>query len=339
METLRKDIKGWSLESDDKLLRALQLFSSKILEQTERVDNDLHSLYEETCATSVQLQNASNRFSLLSSNKFVFIETRTNDVNICQNVDKGKKTNPVVCDMEVAKQNDGQATDDYKQQQSNLQQDTSYKKALNCGMAAMLHTVSYSTLMSALKSQKDDIEAGVQPRLPKCDNDIYNNQPLPCLIGTPEFAKWDDLGLFGAFHDNIFYNIHSDADTDNDFISSDYEDYDFLWLRLHAEILLPKFEDFYEPHNTKFYRENLRNFFPDADDEQIDDMFEYFEDANGYDLNEPEWITGAQIIILLKISLKEQSYMDDEHKIQKNKGSDDQLAQFSSGSDDDDDDD
>ena len=137
---------------------------------------------------------------------------------------------------------------------------------------------------------------------------------MPYIIGTPEFSKNEDLGLFGAFDDNVFYNIieeepeEEENEEDDDEESSEAEDFDFSWMKQYVGVLLPKFEDYYEPDETKFYRDDLRNFFPDCDDEQIDDIFEYFEDENGFDTgdeSEGEWINVTQIIQLLKESEKE----------------------------------
>merc|ERR1712154_179348 len=93
--------------------------------------------------------------------------------------------------------------------------------------------------------------------------------------------------------------------------SSEAEDFDFSWMKEFAVTLLPKFNDYYEPKETKFYRDDLRNFFIDCSEEQIDDIFEYFEEENGYDTNQEndggqdQWINVLQIIHLLTESQKE----------------------------------
>merc|ERR1712228_325717 len=182
------------------------------------------------------------------------------------------------------------------------------------------------------------------------------------IIGTPEFSKNEDLGLFGAFNDNVFYNIIDEEDEDDDNAehagidnesSSEAEDFDFLWMREYAQVFLPKFEDYYEKEETRFNRQDLRNFFPDCDGEQIDDIFEYFEDENGYDTNDgtdSEWINVLQIIALLQQSDKEPGHMGEDGDVHKKKKAvrvgvsiadqlKDELAQFQTSSDDDDDDD
>ena len=44
--------------------------------------------------------------------------------------------------------------------------------------------------------------------------------------------------------------------------------------------LLPKLQEYHDPESQVLDRIDVRNYFPDAEDEQIDDLFEYFEDDN-----------------------------------------------------------
>ena len=169
---------------------------------------------------------------------------------------------------------------------------------------------------------------------------MYNNQPLPYIIGTPEFSKNEDLGLFGAFNDSVFYGIIDEEDEmdnaqnsgiDSEDSSSEAEDFDFMWMREYAHVLLPKFEDYYEKEETRFNRQDLRNFFPDCNAEQIDDIFEYFEDENGYDTNDgtdSEWINVLQIMALLQQSDKEPGNIGEDADVPKVKLSMIQLKVF-----------
>merc|ERR1712228_220740 len=151
--------------------------------------------------TQSELQNTFNRFLMLQSGQF--IENRVvRDQTAAKQIEEEKKR----------KQEEEQKANAQSEQQQNPQHAATaiietYKKALNFGMAAMQHTIPQSHLASSLKSQQDAIEAGIAPNLPKCKKDLFNNQPLPYIIGTPEFSKNEDLGLFGAFNDNVFYNI------------------------------------------------------------------------------------------------------------------------------------
>merc|ERR1712087_314047 len=76
-----------------------------------------------------------------------------------------------------------------------------------------------------------------------------------------------------------------------------------------AEVLLSKFEDYYDPDETKFYREDVRNFFAECEEEQIGDIFEFFEEENGFDTaeddGESQWVNVTQIMALLRESQKE----------------------------------
>jgi len=80
-----------------------------------------------------------------------------------------------------------------------------YKQSLTLGMKAMDYSLPQSNLITVFKNQLDLIEAGVAPNLPTCPKDTYNSQPLPYIIGTRDFQEHEDIGLYGAFEDNVFY--------------------------------------------------------------------------------------------------------------------------------------
>eukprot|EP01083_Nonionella_stella_P064892 169600_1 len=344
MEDLRNSIQGWSLESDDRLLRALSAFSNKIVERTKQVNDDLETLGEQTRATQSQLQNTFNRFLMLQSGQF--IENR---------VVRDQQTAKKIHEEKQQQQQNSQSQINGNETQSNTMQSATqiietYKRALNLGMVAMEHTVPQSVLANALQSQQDSIEAGMPPSLPKCHKDPYNNQPLPYIIGTPEFSKNEDLGLFGAFNDNVFYNIiEEESEDEQESGSSEAEDFDFTWMKQYVHVLLPQLDDYYDPEDTTLYRDDVRSFFADAEQEQIDDIFEYYEDDNGYDTAQQsgsEWINVTQLIQLLQECDRDLVDGTDEHVPKKKKGPrvavglaaalNDQLAQIGSSSEDED---
>ena len=159
MEVLRDNVKrNWSLESDDRLLRALTSFSNKIVERTQQVNDDLETLGEQTRATQSQLQNTFNRFLMLQNSQF--IENR-----VVRDQEMAKKIHEETQQEAKAEaQNEGPTP-----QQTATQIIETYKKALNLGMAAMDLTVPQSVLANSLQSQQDSIEAGMAPTLPKCN--------------------------------------------------------------------------------------------------------------------------------------------------------------------------
>eukprot|EP01084_Bolivina_argentea_P296481 510638_1 len=323
MEDLRGSIKTWSLESDDRLLRALSTFSAKISERTREVNDNLETLGEETRSAQSQLQNTFNRFLMLQSGQF--IENRVvRQTGAAKQAAEEKKREEDEKKNNQSETNGNTQTGAMNQTSAAAIIDT-YKKALNLGMAAMEYTVPQSLLASSLKSQQDSIEAGILPDLPKSAKDQYNNKPLPYIIGTPEFSKHDDLGLFGAFGDTVFYGIEEEnedevEDEDDEDGSSEGEDYDFMWMKEYTDVLLPKFEDYYEPESHRFYREDLMNFFPDAEEEQIDDILEYFEDENQSEEDENgDFVNVTQLIILLNESQKApgDADADGQHKKKK----------------------
>ena len=172
MEDLRGNVKkNWSLESDDRLLRALTSFSNKIVERTQQVNDDLETLGEQTRATQSQLQNTFNRFLMLQNSQF--IENR-----VVRDQEMAKKIHEETQQEAKAEaQHDGPTP-----QQTATQIIETYKKALNLGMAAMDLTVPQSVLANSLQSQQDSIEAGMAPTLPKCNkvwfiihNTIYSD--------------------------------------------------------------------------------------------------------------------------------------------------------------------
>ena len=48
--------------------------------------------------------------------------------------------------------------------------------------------------------------------------------------------------------------------------------------------LLPKLNEYDEPELEILFKIEVKNYFPSATDEQIDDLFEYFEDENNLGL-------------------------------------------------------
>eukprot|EP01083_Nonionella_stella_P303956 1054107_1 len=93
MEDLRPDIQGWSLESDDRLLRALTSFSSKIVARTQQVYDDLETLGEQTLSTQSQLQNTFNSFLMLSSGQFIENRVVRDTILAKKIAEEEKKTN------------------------------------------------------------------------------------------------------------------------------------------------------------------------------------------------------------------------------------------------------
>jgi len=185
--------------------------------------------------------------------------------------------------------------------------------------------------------------------------DPHAIEPSPSPSTSTESDSYEREDRFGNIDEDedesesqsqLDLNEESKDDDDDD-ESSEAEDFDFSWMKQYVGVLLPKFEDYYEPDDTKFYRDDLRNFFPDCEDEQIDDIFEYFEDDNGYDTEEDgdgAWINVTQIIQLLKESEKEPGEDGEPRKAKKQRVGvgiaemlEDELAQFPSSSDETDD--
>ena len=289
MEQLRGFIQDWSLESDDRLLRGLQALSDKIIERTVSLEDNLATLNEETRTAKLQLSNTFNKFLMLSSGQFI----------------ENRVVKEVLPEQKIT--NMDEKSDEKVTEKTAKEIVDTYKNALNLGMNAMNYTIKQSELSTELKQQKDQIEAGVPPNLPTCNNDKYNNMPLPYIIGTPEFQQHDDLGLYGAFGDTIFFkmddndnilkndNISNNDNNDNN-DSDSGEDYNFDFMIPYKISLYPRLTDYHEPELQYFDKTQIRNFFPDCDDDKIDDIFDYFEDENK--LTQPGKVNIAQIIKL-----------------------------------------
>ena len=124
----------------------------------------------------------------------------------------------------------------------------------------------------------------------------------------------------------MFYKIEEieeeeeeDESNDGEAESSEAEDFDFSWMKPFADVLISKFEDYYDPDDARLVRSDLRNYFPECDEEQIADIFEFFEEENGFDTadgdGENEWVSVTQLMSLLHESQKEPGDIGDVDRV------------------------
>jgi hypothetical protein len=71
LDNLKGDKTHWSLDSDQKLLEALQTFSKSVNDTVTKTTQTVDSLGFEVADTSVSLRNVFNEFLMLGNSQFI----------------------------------------------------------------------------------------------------------------------------------------------------------------------------------------------------------------------------------------------------------------------------
>jgi hypothetical protein len=71
MEELRTEVTSWSLASDQKLLEAIQKFSTQVIDQARNCTKVVNELGYDVTASEVTLRNTFNEFLMLGNNQFM----------------------------------------------------------------------------------------------------------------------------------------------------------------------------------------------------------------------------------------------------------------------------
>ncbi|KAJ0397508.1 hypothetical protein P43SY_005634 [Pythium insidiosum] len=209
LQALAKEVNKWTLHSDRELHLFLKSYSAELFERTKTLENQVRDVAMEADAAHVRLRNTFNQFLMLSNNQF--IENRVYDEE--QGEEFGAETvnaPTTATGEENASGSSDPATastaapetaadSNVKEKSSGDSVVTKYRSALEKGLEAM-------KLFATLDDDESDTSSQFDTVL-----DIYNERPLPFIIGTREFLEDETLGL-GA---------PPDDDDDSDSVSSD----------------------------------------------------------------------------------------------------------------------
>ncbi|DAZ92755.1 TPA: hypothetical protein N0F65_000580, partial [Lagenidium giganteum] len=220
---LAKDVKKWTLHSDYELHVFLKNYSANLFMRTKQVEDSVRDIAMAADTAHVRLKNTFNEFLMLSNNQF--IENRVYDeeqedfglgdtASTSQATPAGtaegdsSNTSNTVATAEAEGAAAATASTDGAAKTSGGDSVVNkYRSALDMGMEAM-------KLFALLDDEDDRSDTSSQ-----FDTvlDIYNERPLPFIIGTREFLEDETLGL-GAAPDEL--DSESSIDSESDYGSS-----------------------------------------------------------------------------------------------------------------------
>ena len=186
-------LNDWCLLYDDELHRYLKSFSADLFSKTKRVQDSLDALVQSTNATEVRLNNAVNSFLMLSDTQF--IENRVYD----------EEETTVTEDDQTTNQEDEQESETEKVNKDEKAANVAsvvekYRGALDMGLQAM----KLFAMLDDYGSVDEDGNPVEKPQDEFSDAlDIYNERPLPFIIGTRDFLEDDTLGLGAAPEESL----------------------------------------------------------------------------------------------------------------------------------------
>ncbi|RLN45011.1 hypothetical protein BBJ29_003912 [Phytophthora kernoviae] len=219
LSDLAKEVSNWTLHSDHDLHVFLKRYSANLFERTKELEDSVRDIAAEADSAHVRLKNTFNQFLMLSNNQF--IENRVYDeeqedffgVNATQAAPEKQEGEKVSTETEQPSAETSVATAEGKQENGTKAAAESivnkYRSALDMGMEAM-------KLFVMMDEDDDTSETSSQ-----FDTvlDIYNERPLPFIIGTREFLEDETLGLGAAPEDDS----DSDSSYGSSYSSSDSE--------------------------------------------------------------------------------------------------------------------
>ncbi|KAG6955306.1 hypothetical protein JG688_00011934, partial [Phytophthora aleatoria] len=206
---LAHEVANWTLHSDHDLHAYLKRYSADLFARTKDLEDSVRDIAAEADSAHVRLKNTFNQFLMLSNNQFIENRVYDEEQEDFFGVEGGQTTA------------EKQETDKEKEEQAAEPSSTSenkesgpkaaaesivnkYRSALDMGMEAM-------KLFVMMDEEDDTSETSSQ-----FDTvlDIYNERPLPFIIGTREFLEDETLGLGAAPED------YSESDSDSSYASS-----------------------------------------------------------------------------------------------------------------------
>uniref|UniRef100_K3WFI5 FAM21/CAPZIP domain-containing protein n=1 Tax=Globisporangium ultimum (strain ATCC 200006 / CBS 805.95 / DAOM BR144) TaxID=431595 RepID=K3WFI5_GLOUD len=208
---LAKEVSNWTLHSDRELHGFLKQYSSELFARTKHLEDTVRDIAMDADSASVRLMNTFNQFLMLSNSQF--IENRVYDEEQEEFMGvENSVANPSASTGKTEEGGDANGTEaaTAKTEAANTAKSaesvvTKYRTALEMGLEAM-------KLFAMLDDDDDTSDTSSQ-----FDTvlDIYNERPLPFIIGTREFLEDETLGL-GAAPDS------DDSDSSSDESDSDY---------------------------------------------------------------------------------------------------------------------
>ncbi|KAG7396443.1 WASH complex subunit 2D [Phytophthora boehmeriae] len=216
LSDLAQEVSNWTLHSDHDLHIFLKRYSANLFERTKELEDSVRDIAAEADSAHVRLKNTFNQFLMLSNNQF--IENRVYDeeqedffgVNATLETPEKQEADKVSNETEQVSNDTSAAAATAEGKQENGTKAAAesivnkYRSALDMGMEAM-------KLFVMMDEDDDTSETSSQ-----FDTvlDIYNERPLPFIIGTREFLEDETLGLGAAPEDD------SDSDSDSSYGSS-----------------------------------------------------------------------------------------------------------------------
>ncbi|KAE8979276.1 hypothetical protein PF011_g22918 [Phytophthora fragariae] len=204
---LAREVSSWTLHSDHELHAFLKQYSADLFARTKELEDSVRDIAAEADAAHVRLKNTFNQFLMLSNNQFIenrVYDEEQEDFFGVEAAPEKEKTE----EKEKEKEKETDASAESKDGGTKAAAESivsKYRSALDMGMEAMKLFV----MMDEEEDDKSDTSSQFDTVL-----DIYNERPLPFIIGTREFLEDEALGLGAAPED------YSDSDSDSSYGSS-----------------------------------------------------------------------------------------------------------------------
>ena len=170
----------WSLEDDANLVKVLSQISDNLTLSTKKVETSLDALMYDSRMAEVRLGNVFSSFLQLANTQFV--ENRVYEDIANEDKEKEDQGESDAKSQEGKDGPDGTAGDGDSAGNDPAAILARYKQALTFGEKAMN--------LFSLFADNAELPGGVEP-----EEDIYNEKPLPYVIGTREFMDDPLVGL------------------------------------------------------------------------------------------------------------------------------------------------
>lgn len=179
LQELSKEAHQWTLHSDRELHLYLKSYSGSLIGRIKSLEDSVRQLSTQADRSNVRLRNTLNQFLSLSDSQF--IENRVYDEEQDEfSFDTSVK--PIEQPLTTEKEPESSQMKTPPGEESIA---SKYRKALEMGMEAMK--------LFAIYDENEMLEPNFDTVL-----DIYNERPLPFIIGSREFLEDDTLGLGAA---------------------------------------------------------------------------------------------------------------------------------------------
>nr|CCA21254.1 conserved hypothetical protein [Albugo laibachii Nc14] len=205
LQELSKEAHQWTLHSDRELHLYLRSYSGSLIGRIKSLEDSVRQLSTQADRSNVRLRNTLNQFLLLSDSQF--IENRVYD----EEQDEFSSNVTVKTDEKLIEESEKEPENSQIKAPPPGEESiaSKYRKALEMGMEAMKLFAIY-----------DDDEETSEPNFDTV-LDIYNERPLPFIIGSREFLEDDTLGLGAAPEIDRSSSSSFGDDSSSDYSASD----------------------------------------------------------------------------------------------------------------------